>query len=189
MMEVMEMDSTTLANLDNLYSQDRQAQNRAFLEILAATEQPVGWAYVVWGDLEAALQHKDNHVRAIAAQVLCNLALSDPEQRMLKTLDALVAATKDPRFVTARHTLQALWKVGLAGPAQRNKLLDELAYRFRECATEKNATLIRFDILQGLRNLYDQVSEERIRELALGLIELEMDAKYRKKYQTLWRNI
>jgi hypothetical protein len=188
-MEDDEMDTTTLVNLDNLYSHDRQVQNQAFLAILAATEQPVDWAYLVWGDLEAALQHKDNHVRAIAAQVLCNLARSDPEQRMLKTLDALVAVTKDARFVTARHTLQALWKVGLAGTAQREKLLDELAYRFKECAVEKNATLIRYDILQGLRNLFDHTGDERARALALDLIDMETDLKYRKKYKTVWRNV
>jgi len=52
-----------------------------------------------------SLTHMDNHVRAIAAQVLCNLARSDPENRILKDFDALLAVTKDERFVTARHCL------------------------------------------------------------------------------------
>ena len=69
-------------------------------------------------------------MRAIAAQVLCNLAKSDPEQRMLRDFPALLAVTKDKRFVTARHTLQALWKVGLAGQVQRQMLVDGLAGRF-----------------------------------------------------------
>jgi hypothetical protein len=94
--------------------------------------------------------------------------------------------TKDERFVTARHCLQALWKIGLAGEKQRVRLLDGLDTRFRECAAEKNGTLIRYDIVQDMRHLYDQVKDERIREQALALIETEPDLKYRKKYAGVW---
>ena len=52
----------------------------------------------------------DNHNRAIAAQVLCNLAKSDPQYRMLKDFGALLAVIKDERFVTARHCMQAVKK-------------------------------------------------------------------------------
>ena len=41
------------------------------------TSQPVDWADDVWEEVVANLTHKDNHNRAIAAQVLCNLARSD----------------------------------------------------------------------------------------------------------------
>jgi ribosomal protein L17 len=135
----------------------------------------------------ADLGHKSNHRRAIAAQVLCNLAKSDPENRMLRDFDALLAVTKDERFVTARHCLQTIWKVGAAGKQQQKKLVDGLASRFRECATEKNCTLIRYDIIQGLRNLYDEVKDETIKEKALELIETETDVKYRKKYAGIWK--
>jgi hypothetical protein len=182
------MDEITRKALDNLYSQDRAAQNQAFFAVLAATDQPVDWAYEVWDKLLTGLEHKDNHVRAIAAQVLCNLAKSDPKNRMLKDFDALLAVTKDKRFVTARHTTQALWKVGLAGNAQQPLVVSGLAKRFHECSAEKNATLIRYDILAGLRKLYDQVADESIRETALALIESEQDLKYRKKYTTLWKD-
>jgi hypothetical protein len=47
--------------------------------------------------------------------------------------------------------------------------------------------LIRYDIIQGLRNLYDEVKDEKIREKALALIETEEDTKYRKKYATVWK--
>ena len=43
------------------------------------------------------------------------------------------------------------------------------------------------DIIQGLRNLYDVIGEEKIREKALLLIESEDDLKYRKKYASLWK--
>ena len=176
-------------DLHNLHSQDRETQTRDYFDLLAAAEQPVGWAYEVWDELVAALRHKDNHVRSLAAQVLCNLAKSDPENRMLKDFDALLAVTKDARFVTARHCLQAIWKVGAAGEPQRQMLLDGLTGRFEECIPEKNSTLIRFDIIQGLRNLYDHVRDEAVREKALALIETEEDLKYRKKYASLWRPV
>ena len=181
------MDRIIRTNLDNLRSEDREIQNKAFFYILEATDKPVDWAYEVWDEMLESLSHKDNHVRAIATQVLANLARSDPENRMLNDFDALLAVTKDERFVTARHCLQAIWKVGTAGKAQQNKLVDGLEGRFNECITEKNCTLIRYDILQGLRNLYDEGKDEKVRQKALELIETEEDIKYRKKYARLWR--
>jgi len=181
------MDESLRAKLDNSYSDDREVQGKAYRELQEETEMPVGWAYEAWDELVIGLKHKDNHVRSITAQLLCNLARSDPEKRMLKDLRALLAVTKDERFVTARHTLQALWKVGLAGQEQRQRLLEGLERRFEECAAEKNCTLIRYDIQEGLRNLYDVVGDEKIKARALALIETEGDAKYRKKYASVWR--
>jgi len=106
---------------------------------------------------------------------------------MQTDFDTLLAVTKDERFVTARHCLQALWKVGAAGKKQQVLLVDGLEGRFKECVTEKNCTLIRYDILQSLLNLYDSVKDESIRAKALELIEIEEDAKYRKKYTGLWK--
>jgi hypothetical protein len=48
--------------------------------------------------------------------------------------------------------------------------------------------LIRYDIIQDLRNLYDEVKDEGIKAKALELIATEADLKYRKKYASLWRN-
>jgi hypothetical protein len=179
------MDKITRTNLDNLWSEDRELQNKAFFRVLEATDRSVDWAYDVWDDIVANLSHKDNHNRAIAAQVLCNLAKSDPKNRMLKDFDALLAVTRHERFVTAQHCLQSLWKVGAAGKKQQKKLIEGLAARFSECITEKNCTLIRYDIIQGLRKLYDEVTDEKVREKALELIETEEDLKYRKKYASL----
>jgi hypothetical protein len=182
------MDKPTREHLDNIRSQDRDLQNKAFSYVMEATEKPVDWAYDVWDEMVADLRHKDNHVRAIAAQVLCNLAAkSDLKQRILKDFDALLAVTKDERFVTARHCLQALWKVGLAGKPQQERLVDVLSRRYNECISEKNCTLIRYDIIQDFRNLYDEIKDETLRDKALSLIETEEDVKYRKKYATVWR--
>jgi len=174
-------------NFVHLWGADRDRQYQAYMQMLAATEQPVDWAYDVWDEVVANLGHRDNHNRAIAAQVLCNLAKSDPQRRILQDFSALLAVTRDERFVTARHCLQALWKIGMAGPEQRALLVAGLEGRFRECIIEKNCTLIRYDILQDLRNLYEAVQDETIRAKALALIALEDDPKYRKKYQGLWK--
>jgi hypothetical protein len=107
------MDKTIRAHLDNIRSDDGQLQNKAYNELMKITEAPVGWAYEAWDELLDGLKHKDNHVRAISAQLLANLAKSDPKGRMLKDFEALLAVTKDERFVTARHCLQNIWKVGL----------------------------------------------------------------------------
>jgi len=181
------MDRTLRTHLNNLWSEDRQVQNDAFFYILKVTDKPIGWAYEAWDELLSNLTHKDNHNRAIAAQVLCNLAKSDPKNRMLKDFGKLLEVTKDERFVTARHCMQSLWKVGVAGKRQQNIFMDGLERRFQECVTEKNCTLIRYDILQSMRNVYDAVKDEKIRAKALELIETEEDIKYRKKYATLWK--
>lgn len=180
------MDEQTRVNLENLHSADRQVQNNAFLSILEATDRPVDWAYEAWGALVGGLRDKDNHVRAISAQVLCNLAKSDPQGRIFMDFPALLAVTKDSRFVTARHCLQSLWKIGVAGPRQQEMLIAGLEGRFRECISEKNCTLIRYDIIQSLRNVYDQVKDEAIRARALALIETEEDSKYQRKYAGVW---
>ncbi len=52
----------------------------------------------------------------------------------------------------------------------------------------KTQLLIRFDILQGLRYLFDEVKDENIRKTAQNWISMEDDMKYRKKYLSLWKN-
>lgn len=53
--------------------------------------------------------------------------------------------------------------------------------------TEKSCTLIRYDINVTLKNLYDQVHDEKIKNRVLAWNETEPDLKYRKKYMTVWR--
>lgn len=181
------MDKNIRTQIENIRSEDGELQNKAFTYILDVTDKPVNWAYEVWDEMLEGLTHKDNHVRAISAQVLSNLAKSDPKNRMRKDFDKLLAVTKDDRFVTARHCMQSLWKVGVAGKKQQKIYMDGLEHRFKECITERNCTLIRYDILQSFRNVYDAVKDEKIREKALELIETEEDLKYRKKYTSLWK--
>lgn len=175
------------SSYENLWVADRDAQRAAYTSILSAAGSPVDWAYEVWDDLVAHLSATDNHDRSIAAQILSRLAKSDPEGRMQDTFGAMLNVTRDKRFVTARHSLQALWEIGLAGQWQRELLLGGLRERFSECSREKNCTLIRYDIVVGLRRLFDETSDDTVRETAEALIETEPDDKYRKKYASAWR--
>jgi hypothetical protein len=173
--------------LADLWTTDRGRQNAAFGGVMAATDATVPWAYEVWDDLLEKLTHPDNHHRAIAAQVLCNLAKSDPDDRMSHTLDALMTVTHDARFVTARHCLQSLWKVGTVGYRQRERLLSALRDRFAAAADEKNGTLVRYDITVVLRKVYDAVGDEDVKAASEAWIDGEADPKYRKKYEKVWR--
>ncbi len=173
---------------ETLKNENPELRTRAYGQILAASNQPVDWAYDVWDEMKSNLSHKNNHMRSIAAQVLSNLAKSDPEKRMLKDFPELLAATKDERFVTARHSLQSLWKIGLAGNEQKEMLLKGLENCFKECISEKNCTLIRY-ILVLLRRLFDSSKDEVVKKMALGWIELEQEEKYKKKYRTVWRKV
>ncbi|GAB1422092.1 hypothetical protein MASR2M15_23020 [Anaerolineales bacterium] len=144
------------------------------------------WAYEVWDTLITALKSKDLHLRAIAGQVLANLAQSDPENRILKCLEALFALTDDERLEKARHRLQWIWKVGLGGPEQRTQLLAQFEKKYQAVADEEAAGLIRLDMIQGLWRLYEQVGDERLRQKAQEWIALETDPQYQKKYAKLW---
>jgi hypothetical protein len=181
------MNPTTQTHLQNIHALDKNIQGEAYQYLLDATNQPVDWAYDAWDELVCDLMSPDNRLRSIAAQLLCNLAKSDPKHRILKDFDALFNVTRDEKFVTARHALQCLWKIGAVGAKHRQKLLAGLATRFNECASEKNCTLIRYDIIVAHKSLHDAAPHESIRTQALALIETEPDLKYRKKYAGVWK--
>jgi hypothetical protein len=181
------MDKTIRAYLDNIRSEDGQILFKAYDYLMKETEKPVDWAYEAWDELVDGLTHKDNHVRAITSQLLANLAKSDPKGRMFKEFDKLLNVTRDERFVTARHCMQNIWKVGLGGRNAQQLVVKGLEKRFHECVKEKNCTLIRYDINVALRNLYDATTSSEIKEIALELIELEKNLNYKKKYATVWK--
>ena len=66
--------------------------------------------------------------------------------------------------------------------------MNGLSARFKECASEKNCTLIRYDIIVNLKQIYDAVEDETVKAKALELIETEDDLKYKKKYAGVWKN-
>ncbi|ALC82761.1 MULTISPECIES: hypothetical protein [Bacillus] len=181
------MDSITKSYFENLEAKDKSLQLEAFQNIMDATKGKVDWAYEVWDQLIEWLTDPDNHRRSRAAQFLAGLAISDPDKRMLCDFPALWEVTKDPKFVTARHSLQSIWKVGLAGPEQKEMVLNHIIERFKNGMNEKHYTLIRYDMIEGLKKLYDEINDEHIKEIAMTLIESEEDSKYRKKYLSAWK--
>jgi hypothetical protein len=174
------------SNLEKLWCDDRDRQGQAFKQVLEITEQPVDWAYGIWDELLQRVRDKNNRNRSIAAQLLCNLAKSDPSHRLLKDFPALSDVVADQRFVTARHALQSMWKVGCVGKKHQDLVVSALENRFADCVTHKNSTLIRYDIIECLRKLYDATLADDVQRRAKALIELESDPKYKKKYSTLW---
>ncbi len=127
------------AVMEDLRSADKNRQNHAFQSLSEMTSEPVDCAYDVRDELLRLIAKGDNRQRSIAGQILSNLAKSDPEERILKNTAALLALTKDERFVTARHCLLSLWKIAVVGDRQRKTITDDLAHRFKECAPEKTA--------------------------------------------------
>ena len=67
-------------------------------------------------------------------------------------------------------------------------VVDGLSTRFAEAAGEKNGTLIRYDILQGLQTLYHRTGDQSILERAGQLINTEGNEKYRKKYVSVLKD-
>ncbi|MCP3763900.1 hypothetical protein NLX67_16135 [Domibacillus sp. A3M-37] len=181
------MDSQMKKEFEKSKSKNKEERYEAYLNILEATEQKVDWAYEVWDQLLEDLTHKDNHQRSRAAQYLANLAISDPEKRMMKDFPRLWEVTKDEKFVTARHSLQSIWKVGLAGTEQKELVMEYMVDRFKDGTDEKNYTLIRCDIIQNMRNLYDHLDDEKIKQTAIELIETVDEKKYKKKYMDIWK--
>jgi hypothetical protein len=184
---VFQVDNRIRTCFENLESKDREVQYEAFLQLVAATEKKVDWAYEVWDQLAEDLNNPDNHRRARGSQFLCNLAISDPENRIQTVFPAIWEVTYDKKFVTARHSLQAIWRIGLAGDKQKEMVINRLIDRFHTCENEKNYTLIRFDIIQGLKNLYSELKEEEIKQQAMDLIDTVEESKYKKKYLSLWK--
>lgn len=173
--------------LDRIGDADRAVQGDAFQALCRMTETSVPWADAAWDDLVAALDHRNTRTRAIAGQLLARLAPGAASARVATALPRLVAATQDPQFVTGRHILQSLAHVARAAPPLPALLFGLLDQRFRACADDKNATLIRFDIQTVMRAIHDRTDDVAIRRRALDLVMLEPDERYRRKYLGCWR--
>lgn len=172
--------------LDDIRSPDKAIQGQAFDTLMTVTEPGVDWSGDVWDRLVEDLAHRNNRTRAIAAQVLCNLARSDPEKRILDVLPALMRVTHDERFVTARHCLQSLWKIGVEGQPQLDTYLSAITDRFTAAGNEPNGTLVRSDIVESLRRVYEVTADDAVAEVAEELIASETDEKYQRKYRKVW---
>lgn len=179
------MDKAVKKCIENLESTDDKIRQEALQTILQLTEGQVDWVYEVWDELLAKLDHENSYQRSIAIMVLCNLAKSDREHRLNVSVDRLLAHTQDDKFITSRQCLQNIWKVATTNKQIREKILDHLEKRFRECAEEKHYNLIRQDIIQSLLFLYKEEKDGTLLTRAQALITEEKEEKYRKKYEAM----
>ncbi|MBU3113636.1 hypothetical protein [Clostridium lacusfryxellense] len=181
------MDEITKQYMEDIHSLDKDIRYEAYIKLMEITENEVDWAYEVWETLIQDLKDKNNHLRSIAAQLLCNLSKSDKEARIISDFHHLILLTRDERFVTARHCLRSLWKIGIIGEKHTDLVLSGLEERYKDCINEKNCTLIRADIIEDLKNMYTILNDEVISTKVLELLEMETDDKYKKKYLSIWR--
>ena len=181
------MDDTVRALLADRDASDREVAYQALVELFERTERPVPWAYDVWDGFLEQLTDKEGSKRSFAAQLLTRLAISDPEGRMLEDFPRVAAVLRDDKTVTARHTLQSIWRVGLAGPAQRELVCRALEERFAEAGGEKATSLVRRDVVTALGHLFGATGDEAVEAVATALIASEPEEKERKKQRAAWR--
>ncbi|MEG0259401.1 MAG: hypothetical protein RR595_04545 [Lysinibacillus sp.] len=177
------MEEEIIQLFNNLDEPNREIQNESYDKIMRIMNTPVDWTYLVWGKLINSLTHKDGHVRVRSVQFLCALvAKSDPEERVLEDFLKIWAVTYDEKIVTARYSLQSIWRISLAGQVQKDLIVARLAKRFQTCIEEKNTTLIRYDIIVSLKKIAEATEDQYVLEIARKLIDKEIDQKHKEKY-------
>jgi activator of HSP90 ATPase len=65
--------------------------------------------------------------------------------------------------------------------------MNALMERFKTEQDEKNHTLIRNDIIQNMKYLYDYYDDDTIKQTALDLIETVDEDNYKKKYLRIFK--
>jgi hypothetical protein len=156
------VDENIKDKINKLSSTDNDIRLDALQTVLKLTESRVDWVYEVWDELIGKLTNENSYQRSIGIMVLCNLAKSDTEDRLQASLDLILAHTKDEKFITSRQCIQNIWKVGIAGKANREKVLAHLEKRFGECADEKHSNLIRRDIIQSMKYIYENEKDDAL---------------------------
>jgi hypothetical protein len=172
-------------SIDNLESKNDTIRLNALQSILENTEEQVDWVYEVWDHLFGKLDDENSYQRSIAIRVLCNLVKSDSENRILVSLNRLLAHTRDEKFVTSRICIQSIWKVAASNSQTREIIVDHLEKLFKGCMEGKHYNLIRQDIIHSICLLYDKEKDNRILKSAEELIKKEKEEKYRKKYEDI----
>jgi len=176
------MDSAIRQKFIELSSKDDKLRMDALQAILRITDEKVDWASEVWDELLQKLDDKNSYQRSIAIMVLCNLAKSDDENRMSEAIDRLLSHTRDEKFITSRQCLQYIWKIAVVNLTLKEKVVTHLEAQYKTCIQDKHYNLIRQDIIQSLKNIYDANGDELLLDKIRMLLQLEDDLKNRKKY-------
>jgi hypothetical protein len=176
------MDREINEQFDNLESTNDILRMNALKQVMLLTDNKVNWVYEVWDLLINKLNNENSFQRSIAIFVLCNLAKSDKENRMAKLLPKILAHTKDDKFITSRQCILNVWKIAATSKQMQEKVVKYLESRYKECLTEKHYNLLRQDIIQTIRFLYNSNNDKTLLTLCKKLIAQEIEDKYRKKY-------
>jgi len=179
------MDRAVKEQFDLLSSTDDAIRMGALQTILKLTDQKVDWIYEVWDELFEKLKSENSFQRSIGIMVICNLAKSDTQNRLSHCLDLLLAHSRGEKFITSRQCIQNIWKVATTGGPAYDKILDHLEERFRECVNEKHYNLIRSDVIQSIRSIYDATQDPALLNRAQILIMEEKEKKYLKKLMAI----
>jgi hypothetical protein len=171
--------------IEDLRSDNDSIRMNALKRVLELTESRVDWIYDVWDGLFEMLKDKNSFKRSIGIMVLCNLAKSDIEDRLSGSIDLILAHTHDEKFVTSRQCLQNIWKLALTCEDNFKRIISHLEMRFMECINEDHYNLLRQDIIQSMKAIYDSTSDKSVFKKARLLISEENETKYRKKYEAI----
>jgi len=174
------MDASIRDWLEQTKSADDAIRLNAFNHLLDKTEMPVDWVYEAWDDLVSRVNDPNSYQRTIAVLLLCNLAQSDSKGRMASILPSILEHTKDEKFITSRQCIQVCWKIAIYQPILKDQVVSHLAARFRECANENHANLLRLDLIHALKKINN---DRELDGLLDELISLETNEKYRLSYR------
>ena len=172
-------------SIDNLESKNDTIRLNALESILNISEEQVDWVYEVWDHLVGKLDDENSYQRTGAIRVLCNLVKSDSENRILSCLDRLLDHTRDDKFITSRICIQNIWKIAATNRQAGEIIIGHLEKQFEDCAQGKHYNLVRQDILQSMRQLFDHEKDDRILIIAREMVKQEKEEKYRKKYENI----
>jgi hypothetical protein len=179
------MDPEIRRLVENLAAVDDRVRFEALELLLQLTQGRVNWADDVWDEMLRKLEEANSYQRSIGLMMLCNLAKSDTSGRMSSTLPLLLAHTRDEKFITSRQCLQNVWKIAAADTSLTESVLGHLEERFVDCADEPHANLLRRDIVQSFRSLYDAQGDPEVWRRGHALVENEPTDKSRKQYDQM----
>lgn len=148
------MNGEILGLLHDLESVDGNVRKPAFDRLLAITDERVDWLEDVFEALKTKLYSKNAFQRSIGVMLLSNLAKSDVSGRLALCADRCLELLEDEKFMTARLTAQAIWKIAVAQPPLRAKVVDALMLALGNSNASPHPNLIRQDIVLSLVRVY-----------------------------------
>lgn len=167
---------------DQLASKNNTLRKEALDILLKKTEEKVDWFDDAFGVLIGKLDEDNSFQRSIGVMLLANLAKSDTTRVLAGYIDNIVGHTRDEKFITARQTIQNLWKFAVVNEEYKTTIVKHLTEQFADCIYGKHYNLIRLDIAQAMYDIYKVDGDDRLVEHIRELVEIEDDPKHKKKY-------